>query len=404
MKISIIIPVYNGEKYIEQCLKSALSQTIEEKEIICIDDGSTDDSWNIINMYRQKYDCIKVFKQENKGSGAARNLGLKYANGKFVCFLDSDDFYIENAAIEKMIEACERNHVKACAALRQTIMKYQEIRKDAFFRELFCKNMNEEIVLDFYDIQNDFFYQNYIFSLEAIRENNLKFPDYRRYQDPPFFLQLMIKIRYFAVVPLEFYSYRFIGQSEDRAKKYILHTLCGITDNLHIAHDEGLEDLKKTLINRVIGTYSKYFINSDDEKVIQQLMLIQDLVNSERSCIAELQKKELFLIISMVLKHKKIVSFLKENNIDNLAIYGLGNYGRLLTILLENENIKLYGIDKQHIELENVSTVTLQKANIYCSYLIITPIKYEELIRNEISSLWQGKILLLSEFVFESLN
>lgn len=93
IKISIIIPVYNVEKYIEECLISVLNQTMKEIEIICINDGSTDNSLKILNNYKNKNENIRIVNQENSGLSNARNVGLSLAKGEYIFFLDSDDFF-----------------------------------------------------------------------------------------------------------------------------------------------------------------------------------------------------------------------------------------------------------------------------------------------------------------------
>lgn len=101
--ISIVIPVYNAEKYVGQCLDSLISQTYRRLEIICVDDGSTDSSREIIHEYEKKDARICLVTQEHSNAGAARNKGLKIAGGEFIAFLDSDDFF-ETAMMEKMVE------------------------------------------------------------------------------------------------------------------------------------------------------------------------------------------------------------------------------------------------------------------------------------------------------------
>ncbi len=96
-KISVIIPVYNTERYLEDCLTSIVEQSFSSLEIIIVDDGSTDDSFLIINRYAEKDARIKVLTQENKGAAAARNAGLAVATGEYVAFIDSDDTIDENA-------------------------------------------------------------------------------------------------------------------------------------------------------------------------------------------------------------------------------------------------------------------------------------------------------------------
>lgn len=92
VKISIIMPVYNSEKFLINSLNSVINQSFRDFELICIDDGSTDDSLNILEDYARKDSRIRIFSQKNNGSGAARNIGLKMSEGEYICFMDSDDF------------------------------------------------------------------------------------------------------------------------------------------------------------------------------------------------------------------------------------------------------------------------------------------------------------------------
>ena len=93
IKVSVIIPVYNSEKYIGTCLDSIINQTLQEIEIICVNDGSTDRTSEILQFYREKDSRIKIIEQENAGAGAARNYGLRNSSGEYLSFLDADDFF-----------------------------------------------------------------------------------------------------------------------------------------------------------------------------------------------------------------------------------------------------------------------------------------------------------------------
>lgn len=97
VKISIIIPVYNVEKYLHECLDSIINQTFTDIEIICVDDGSTDKSSEILEEYEQKDKRFTVISQPNKGVSAARNRGMQQAKGKYIMFVDSDDYIASNA-------------------------------------------------------------------------------------------------------------------------------------------------------------------------------------------------------------------------------------------------------------------------------------------------------------------
>ena len=106
--VSIIIPFYNVEDYIEECLKSVINQTYKNLEIICVDDCSPDNSYIIVNKYIDIDKRIKLIRhKENLGLGGARNTGLQNANGKFVYFLDSDD-YIEIDDIDALFQPYEK--------------------------------------------------------------------------------------------------------------------------------------------------------------------------------------------------------------------------------------------------------------------------------------------------------
>lgn len=104
-KVSVIIPVYNTEKYLRKCLNSVINQTLEEIEIICVDDGSTDNSLKILKEYAKKDNRIKVVKQNNSNAGVARNSGLNISNGEYVFFLDSDDWIDESCLLKSYTKA-----------------------------------------------------------------------------------------------------------------------------------------------------------------------------------------------------------------------------------------------------------------------------------------------------------
>ncbi len=104
--VSVIMPVYNGETYLRQCLDSVVNQTLKEIEIICVDDGSSDRSVEILKEYAAKDERVMVLQQENAGAGAARNNGLSKASGKYLSFLDSDDFF-ETDMLEKAVAKIE---------------------------------------------------------------------------------------------------------------------------------------------------------------------------------------------------------------------------------------------------------------------------------------------------------
>ncbi len=111
IKVSVIIPVYNTELYLKECLESVINQSLKEIEIICINDGSTDGSFKILKEYSKLDSRIILINQENRGLSEARNNGIKIAKGEYIHFLDSDDFYYKNDALEKLYKKISKNNV-----------------------------------------------------------------------------------------------------------------------------------------------------------------------------------------------------------------------------------------------------------------------------------------------------
>ena len=177
-KVSIIIPSYNVEDYIYRAIESSLEQTYKNVEIVIIDDGSTDRTWDIIEEYSKKDECIHPLKQSNKGVSYARNEGLKIASGDLIIFLDSDD-WLEKTAVEILVELAENNKERLVCVDRSF----------AYFDEnsaIYCikQNLNEKtatldrnqslecIVMCKYNLQSSCYK---IFRKDIILTNKIKF-------------------------------------------------------------------------------------------------------------------------------------------------------------------------------------------------------------------------------------
>ena len=107
VKVSVIVPVYNTEKYVGKCVDSILQQSLEDIELICIDDGSDDRSGSILGDYANKDSRVRVFRQENQGQATARNVGIEEARGEYICFVDSDDWLSPDALKNLYQQAAE---------------------------------------------------------------------------------------------------------------------------------------------------------------------------------------------------------------------------------------------------------------------------------------------------------
>ena len=174
VKISTIIPIYNTSQYLKKCIDSIVNQTIgfENIELILVDDGSTDDSEKIIKKYLKKYKNIKYIYQENMGQASARNKGLKISSGKYISFVDSDD-YIELDMYEELYNICETKKIDI-ATCDYTFLK---------------ANKEEYVSFDFIEDSNKNFIVmntgpcNMIIKRELLIKENFEFPTGIIYED-----------------------------------------------------------------------------------------------------------------------------------------------------------------------------------------------------------------------------
>ena len=196
-KVSVIVPIYNVEKYLEKCINSLLSQTLEDIQIILVNDGSKDNSGNIAKEYeKNNKDRVIYVEKENGGLSDARNYGLKYANGDFIAFLDSDDYIEKNAYEEMYNKAIEENaDYVECDFIWEFPNK---IRVD---KQYPYKNKKE--MLSFVRV----IAWNKLIKRQLITDNNLEFPKGLRYEDVEFTYKLIPFVNKFAYVNKPFIHY-----------------------------------------------------------------------------------------------------------------------------------------------------------------------------------------------------
>lgn len=136
IKLTVIIPCYNVEKYLRQCLDSVINQTLKEIEIICVNDGSTDRTQKILEEYSKKDDRILVINKPNGGLSSARNAGMEKMQGEYIAFLDSDD-WVDLEFYEKLYNAAKTNN--ADCAIGKTFLYHNESDiRDCLANMTFC--------------------------------------------------------------------------------------------------------------------------------------------------------------------------------------------------------------------------------------------------------------------------
>ena len=191
IKVSIVIPAYNVESYISRAIESCMQQSYENIEIVVVDDGSSDDTYNVVAAYSQKDKRIKLVRQKNAGVSSARNKALDMCEGAYVLFLDSDDWF-ERDAVKRLIE--KRNEIDSKTVLLSCGCYFAYIRENGIEKEQgnmdeYAEMAAEDVLLYVrgakYALRSSCYK---LFSLEIIRKNKLRFEEKIRHGEDGLFV------------------------------------------------------------------------------------------------------------------------------------------------------------------------------------------------------------------------
>lgn len=204
MKLSIIVPVYNAEHFLDKCIKSVQSQTLQDFELILVNDGSKDNSLEICKKYSQEDSRIIVFNQENSGQSKARNVGLENANGEYIAFLDSDD-WVDSDYYERLVVACEKNEAEvSCGSILRVRKNYQKYRIK-YTEEKVYTNSQEKI--DIAHVPDMCYVWNKVYKKEFLDRINLKFVEGMFFEDVDFVTRAVYFSNKIVTVPDTYYHY-----------------------------------------------------------------------------------------------------------------------------------------------------------------------------------------------------
>ena len=215
--VSVIVPIYNVEKYIHRAIKSLINQTLKEIEIILVDDGSPDKCGEIIDDYAKQYTNIVVVHKENGGLSDARNTGLKLAKGKYIGFVDPDD-YIEPNMYESMYYNAEENNSDLVFCGYNEVFSPTFTEKRTFEYISVLKSVSD-ILVSYVDGKIGAYAWNKLFRYSIVRDNSIVFPKgVNIVEDQIFFFDYIKHTRSFSVVPNCLYNY--IRNNESLCAKY----------------------------------------------------------------------------------------------------------------------------------------------------------------------------------------
>lgn len=283
-KVSIIIPVYNVEEYLKQCLDSVVNQTLKEIEIICVNDGSIDGSLQILEEYAQKDKRIKIITEKNGGLGAARNTGMEYATGEYIGFVDSDD-WIDLTMYEKLYKnAKSQNSDIVMCPIHLFDDTAKKLRYNHPYYTLECFNEDFDNRVFNHDDTKDFLFKisvtawNKIYKKKFLDEINAKFPEGLIFEDNPFFHKVYLNANNVSLIRDFLYFYRInrsdsiISKADKRffdiIKIHDLNTKIFIeTDNF----DEYRFDLQAHMIGTLFYRYSQ--VDETNKKEFFELIM-----------------------------------------------------------------------------------------------------------------------------------
>lgn len=255
-KVSVIIPVYNAEGYLDECLRSVLSQTLQELDIVCINDGSTDDSEAILYQYAVKDRRIRIVSQKNGGVAAARNRGIDMAAGQYIVFLDPDDYYPAPDVLQNLYTAAEVNGVAVSGGSFSKVSDGVVLTK--FDGEEAQYTFHKDGLVRFCDYQFDYGFHRFMYNTAFLRSNHLRFPPYLRYQDPPFLARALAAAKTFYAIRSVTYVYRIGHRCVEWTVRKVCDFLSGVRDNLEFSSKYGYAYLHYLNWQRI---NSKFYTN-----------------------------------------------------------------------------------------------------------------------------------------------
>lgn len=374
-KLSVVVIVYNTEYYLEECLDSLVNQTLDSMEIICVNDGSTDNSLNVLNRYAKKYDNIKVIDQENAGGANAGNRGLKEAKGEYVTLVDSDDMVVEDAYEKMYNKAKETDSDVVCGKPNIYVTGFQrEVSNihNPWYKE---QSINPE---DFLDIFHDAYYWNKIYRRELVEKNEIYMIPGKIYADVPLVFRAYLFANKVTIIPDVVYYWRKRdqeaieqGDSATSVSKSLLDT-----NNMHdrlityyYLKDYFIEAGKEYLFNSAVKLYFerlfypiKGILKDEQFKqayLTEMIPILNDIENVyDNNLPIEYNLYIYFLLNNKIDTLEEFINFyLDDSNttIDNGKAYWNLKYFKNPKYNLPNELFEINSVFSRFIKIDSIN-------------------------------------------------
>lgn len=298
MKYSVIIPVYNVEKYINRCVKSILSQRYNDLEIIVIDNGSTDRSGSICDTYASEYSNISVYHIENHGVGSVRNFGLSKARGEFIYFVDSDDYLVGNLFADfddKLVSDLDLAVFSYYNSFEEDLTEKQRTEKSLPFKGNYDKDGFIKIFKELFLSDMLYTVWNKIYRREFLLENNLSFEQYELGEDVRFNLDVYRKVNKIYLSQDSYYVY-VIGRKGSAMSGYNPKRL-----------QYQLQELK--LVDSLLKDW--HIDSSNLDNTVKARILMSNIYNISKQKLPVIKKVKL---VKEICKSKEIADFIRNDS------------------------------------------------------------------------------------------
>ena len=357
VEISVIVPVYNVEKYLEECLDHITHQTFTDIEIICINDGSTDNSANILNEFGKNDNRIRIISQKNQGLGASRNKGIELAKGDYIYFMDGDD-YLELTALEELLEISKKYDLDFAIF---KISNFNETTKeqinDEYYSMPYLKKRVGENVFKYDDVSDialelavnaygSFFKRQFI--------DDLRFPEGLLFEDNVFFTKALFKADRVYFYDKYLYNRRVREDSLSNSISLGLLDTIEISDMLLDLIDEyGYGRYKGELYYRIFNNIYSLFEDAPDEckpdlffEIKRRYLKFSDKWQSDEYLENDLSKRQRHIYDSALKSdsgdefESRVKIYDRQRKINKLEKENKNIERKLETIRKENELIK----------------------------------------------------------------
>lgn len=308
IRISVIVPIYNTEKFLRKCIESIVNQTLQEIEIILINDGSTDNSHNICLEYAEKYpEKIRYINNKNIGCSATRNLGIELAQGEYIAFVDSDD-YIEKTMYEELWNEKEKNNSDIVVCGMTYINIIEKIEKISIPK---IKNKH-----DYFSTQNRIANPiNKIFNKKLIGDNEIKFPINTHYaEDLVFCFKAYLSTRNISSISKSFYNYILYGGNSIYNLDKRLGVFVSFDEIFKYLEEKKLKN-NRNIMKKFYKLFNFYAIKSVFFTLLNTKQVPKEQYNKYNKIFYEELKKIEFLTLKskfLIFYYRNLVFFIRK--------------------------------------------------------------------------------------------